>query len=159
MVDDDHRETLLFIENEFLDNEIIDDMIIVIVVEVDDEVLVEYEDQQQPLDIDEMVECENQAILVEQLAIMLVDEVEPHHRILEVDEMVVDELEPLEVLLDEMLHTIDDEVDDEDELNDEIDASEYLSLDIKQLADITFLDELVILAEITQYTALLQMVL
>ena len=111
------------------------------------------------VDIDEMVECENQAILVEQLAIMLVDEVEPHHRILEVDEMVVDELEPLEVLLDEMLHTIDDEVDDEDELNDEIDASEYLSLDIKQLADITFLDELVILAEITQYTALLQMVL
>ena len=38
-------------------------------------------------------------------------------------------------MLDVQLHTIEVEVDEVDELADELDVSEYLSLDIKQLVD------------------------
>lgn len=159
VVDDDHRETLMFIENELIDNDIIDDMLLVIVLEVEDEVLVDADELRYLLDIDDLVECENLAELVEQLVIMLDDDEVLGLLVPELDEVVYDELEQLEVLLDVQLHITDDEVDEEDELADELDVSEYSSLDIKQLADIIFLDELVILVEIIQYIALLQMVL
>ena len=149
----------MYIESESHDSEIIDELQLVIVVELDDEVLEKYEVAHIRLDIEVMVELERVVVYLELVVGMLEVEVELLNTLVELDELVDDELEQLEVLLDVQLHTIDDEVDDEDELADELDVSEYLSLDIKQLADITFLDELVILAEITQYTALLQMVL